>query len=91
MADVCQDGQETHVKSVNMDTMVPTVTDVVQTALYLEVVIEQVGSVMEAVNVDGVDPFVIKCAITDTLDMNAIENVDTVYKPITAITSTEVA
>uniref|UniRef100_K1RC41 Uncharacterized protein n=1 Tax=Magallana gigas TaxID=29159 RepID=K1RC41_MAGGI len=32
--------------------------------MYLAVVIEQVGSVMEAVNVDGVDPFVInvKCS-----------------------------
>lgn len=43
--------------------MVPTVTDVAQTAMCLEVVIEQVGSVMEAVNVDGVDPFVIKVSL----------------------------
>lgn len=32
-----------------------------------------------------------KCAITGTLELNAIENVVIVYKPITAITSTEVA
>lgn len=32
-----------------------------------------------------------KCAITGTLEPNAIENVVIVYKPITAITSTEVA
>lgn len=32
-----------------------------------------------------------KCAITGTLELNAIENVAIVYKPITAITPTEVA
>lgn len=59
-------------QSVNVDTMVPTVTNVAQTALYLEVVIEQVGSVMEAVNVDGVDPFVIKVSLFYTTNIRGL-------------------
>lgn len=52
--------------------MVPTVTDVAKTALYLEVVIEQVGSVMEAVNVDGEDPFVIKVSLFYTTNIRGL-------------------
>lgn len=55
-----------------MDTMVPTVTDVAQTALYLEVVIGQAGSVMEAVNVDGVDPFVINVSLFYTTNIRGL-------------------
>lgn len=55
-----------------MDTMVPTVTDVAQTALYLEVVIGQAGSVMEAVNVDGEDTFVIKVSLFYTTNMRGL-------------------
>lgn len=55
-----------------MDTMVPTVTDVAQTALYLEVVIGQAGSVMEAVNVDGVDTFVINVSLFYTTNIRGL-------------------
>lgn len=34
---------------------------------------------------------IFKCAIMDTLETNATENADTVYKPTTAIMLTEVA
>lgn len=43
--------------------MVPTVTDVAQTVMYLEVVIGQVDSVKEAVNVDGEETLVIKVGL----------------------------
>lgn len=52
--------------------MVPTVTDVAQTALYLEVVIGQAGSVMEDVDVDGVDPFVIKVSLLYTTNIREV-------------------
>lgn len=55
-----------------MDTMVPTVTDVAQTALYLEVVIGQAGSVMEAVNVDGEDTFVINVSLFYTTNIREL-------------------
>lgn len=55
-----------------MDTMVPTVTDVAQTAMCLEVVIGQAGSVMEAVNVDGVDPFVINVSLFYTTNIRVL-------------------
>lgn len=55
-----------------MDTMVPTVTDVAQTALYLEVVIGQAGSVMEAVNVDGEDTFVINVSLFYTTNIRGL-------------------
>lgn len=69
MADVCKDGQETRVMNVSLGTMVPTVTDVAQTVMYLEVVIGQVGSVKEAVNVDGEETLVIKHALLEVLDL----------------------
>lgn len=59
-------------QSVNVDTMVPIVTDVGQTALYLEVVIGQAGVVMEAVNVDGVDPFVIRVSLLYTTNIREL-------------------
>lgn len=52
--------------------MVPTVTDVAQTALYLEVVIGQAGGVIEAVNVDGVDPFVINVSLFYTTNIREL-------------------
>lgn len=52
--------------------MVPIVTDVAQTALYLEVVIGQAGGVMEAVNVDGEDPFVIKVSLLYTTNIREL-------------------
>lgn len=46
--------------------MVPTVLDVAHTAMYLEVVISQAGSVLEAVNLDGLNIFVIKESLFHT-------------------------
>lgn len=40
--------------------------------MYLAVVIEQVGSVMEAVNVDGVDPFVINVSLFYTTNIRVL-------------------
>lgn len=51
-----------------MDTMVPTVLDVAHTVMYLEVVISQAGSVLEAVNLDGLNIFVIKHALLGDMD-----------------------
>lgn len=52
--------------------MVPTVTDVAQTAMFLEVVIGQAGSVMEDVNVDGEDTFVIKVSLFYTTNIQGL-------------------
>lgn len=52
--------------------MVPTVTDVAQTALHLEVVIRQAGIVMEAVNVDGEDTFVINVSLFYTTNIREL-------------------
>lgn len=49
--------------------MVPTVLDVAHTVMYLEVVISQAGSVLEAVNLDGLDFFVIKESLFHTTNI----------------------
>lgn len=51
-----------------MDTMVPTVSDVAHTVMYLEVVISQAGNVLEAVNLDGLETFVNYHALLGDMD-----------------------